>query len=156
MVRRFYREVAQDDLLGPLFNDVAQVDWNEHLPKLARFWCRTLLGIRGYDGNPFQAHARIHARSPFRPAHFDRWLRLFHETVENGWSGPNAERALTLAHNVARVHREQLLAGPSARLKLVPVPSDPPGPSTASGPSAPAPSTPPAAGAAAGSAVVER
>lgn len=23
MVRRFYRDVAQDDLLGPMFNDVA-------------------------------------------------------------------------------------------------------------------------------------
>ena len=34
MVRRFYQDVAQDDLLGPVFNDVARVDWNEHLPKL--------------------------------------------------------------------------------------------------------------------------
>ena len=29
MVRRFYQGVAQDDLLGPMFNDVAQVDWND-------------------------------------------------------------------------------------------------------------------------------
>src|SRR3546814_5694738 len=32
MVRRFYADVAQDDLLGPMFNDVAQVDWSEPLP----------------------------------------------------------------------------------------------------------------------------
>ena len=57
MVRRFYQDVAQDDLLGPLFNDVARVDWNEHLPKLTRFWCRALLGIEGYAGNPFRSHA---------------------------------------------------------------------------------------------------
>ncbi len=124
MVRRFYRDVAQDDLLGPMFNDVAQVDWAEHLPKLTRFWSRALLGIHGYNGNPFQSHARIHARSPFRPAHFERWLALFEDTVESGWSGPNADRALKLAHNVARVHREQLLAGPAARLKLIPAPAE--------------------------------
>ena len=57
MVRRFYQDVAQDDLLGPLFNDIAQVDWNEHLPKLTMFWCRALLGIEGYVGNPFRSHA---------------------------------------------------------------------------------------------------
>ena len=50
MVRRFYQDVAQDDLLGPMFNDVAQVDWAEHLPKLAAFWCRALLGLPGYQG----------------------------------------------------------------------------------------------------------
>lgn len=112
MVRRFYQDVAQDDLLGPLFNDVAAVDWNEHLPKLTRFWSRALLGIEGYQGNPFRAHALVHARSPFTPAHFERWLSLFHDTVELGWVGPNATRALDLAETVARVHRQQLVGVP--------------------------------------------
>lgn len=109
MVRRFYADVAQDDLLGPVFNDVARVDWSEHLPKLAAFWSRALLGTSGYAGNPFRAHLRIHARHPFTAAHFDRWLSLFRDTVELGWVGPRASRALALAHEVARVHREQLL-----------------------------------------------
>jgi len=113
MVRRFYQDVAQDDLLGPLFNDVAHVDWNEHLPKLTRFWCRALLGIEGYKGNPFRAHALIHARSPFGRVHFERWLELFGDTVELGWVGPNSTRALALADNVARVHSNQLIGTPA-------------------------------------------
>jgi len=116
MVRRFYQDVAQDDLLGPLFNDVAQVDWSEHLPKLTLFWCRALLGLEGYVGNPFRAHALVNERSPFTLAHFERWLELFHDTVELGWVGPNVDRALALAHNVAAVHSGQLVgtrtAGP--------------------------------------------
>lgn len=44
MVRRFYADVAMDDLLGPVFEEVAQVDWAEHLPKLTAFWARALLG----------------------------------------------------------------------------------------------------------------
>lgn len=112
MVRRFYQDVAQDDLLGPVFNDVAQVDWAEHLPKLAAFWCRALLGLPGYSGNPFRAHARIHQRSPFTHAHFERWLSLFTDTIELGWVGPNATRALALAHDVARVHSNQLVGTP--------------------------------------------
>ena len=99
-------------ILGPLFNDVAQVDWSEHLPKLTAFWSRALLGIEGYHGNPFRSHSEIHARSPFTVAHFQRWLLLFHETIELGWVGPNATRALELAHNVARVHSQQLIGTP--------------------------------------------
>lgn len=109
MVRRFYADVTQDDLLGPMFNDVARVDWSEHLPKLAAFWCRALLGQEGYSGNPFRAHALVHQQRAFTPAHFERWLTLFHETLELGWIGPVADRAAALADNVARVHSQQLL-----------------------------------------------
>ncbi len=109
MVRRFYQDVAQDNLLGPMFNDVAHVDWSEHLPKLTAFWCRALLGIEGYVGNPYRAHAAVNDQSPFTRAHFERWLELFGDAVELGWTGPNAQRALELAHNVARVHAGQLI-----------------------------------------------
>ena len=108
MVRRFYQDVAQDDLLGPLFNDVAAVDWADHLPKLTRFWCRALLGIEGYQGNPFRSHAAINDQSPFTPAHFERWLELFHDAVDLGWTGPNAEKAKTFAIRVADVHARYL------------------------------------------------
>lgn len=119
MVRRFYADVAQDDLLGPMFNDVARVDWSEHVPKLTAFWCRALLGITGYAGNPFRAHALVHQKRAFTPAHFERWLSLFHDTVELGWVGPRATAALELAHNVARVHSHQL-----ATARLSPAPSN--------------------------------
>ncbi len=109
MVRRFYSDVAQDDLLGPMFNDVAEVDWSEHLPKLTAFWCRALFGTPGYEGNPFKAHQNVNAKRAFTFAHFERWLDLFDETLELGWVGPYAEKAKALATNVARVHRHQLV-----------------------------------------------
>lgn len=109
MVRRFYADVAMDDLLGPIFNDVAQVDWSAHLPKLTAFWCRVILSLPGYSGNPFRAHADVHERRSFTTAHFERWLDLFEETLELGWVGPNAARARQLAHDVARVHHDHLV-----------------------------------------------
>lgn len=112
MVRRFYADVSMDDLLGPMFNDVAQVDWSEHIPKLAAFWQRALLGLEGYFGNPFRAHAMIHMQRPFTAAHFERWLTLFHETLDLGWTGPLTDRARMLANNVARVHSNQLIGYP--------------------------------------------
>jgi len=113
LVRRFYADVAQDDLLGPVFEDVAGVDWSEHLPKLTAFWSRALLGEVGYAGNPYRAHALVHAREPLTAAHFERWLSLFADTI-SAWSGPNTDRALELVADVARVHSRQLVGEEAA------------------------------------------
>ena len=108
MVRCFYCEVDTDDLLGPVFNHIAQVDWTTHLPKLTAFWARALLGVDGYYGNPYARHAAVHAVSPLSPDHFQRWLDLFEHTLDSRWAGPNTERARALSRNVARVHATQL------------------------------------------------
>ncbi|MDW3221123.1 MAG: group III truncated hemoglobin [Acidimicrobiales bacterium] len=108
MVRRFYGDVDRDDLLGPVFNDVARVDWDDHLPKITAFWVRALLGLEGYTGNPFARHATVHSVAPLSTDHFARWLTLFEHTLDAGWVGPNTDRARTLARNVARVHASQL------------------------------------------------
>lgn len=101
--------MAQDELLGPAFNEVAAVDWSTHLPKLTGFWCRVLFDMPGYQGNPYQKHAEVHERRPFTEAQFRRWLALFNENVDLRWVGPNADRVKTLAANVARVHSKQLI-----------------------------------------------
>ena len=109
MVRRFYADVAQDSLLGPMFNDIARVDWSAHLPKLTAFWCRALLSMPGYEGNPYRSHQITNAMSPFTVAHFERWLELFTETVDLGWAGPKAEHAKALGRKVAEVHCHQIV-----------------------------------------------
>jgi hemoglobin len=109
MVRRFYFDVAQDDLLGPLFNQVAKVNWYEHLPKLTAFWCRALLSLPGYEGNPYRKHQLVHEKAPFTREQFERWLDLFHETIDLGWAGPKAEQAKALARKVAMVHSQALV-----------------------------------------------
>jgi hemoglobin len=109
MVRTFYAKVADDDLLGPMFNDVAKVDWPDHLSKLTAFWSRAVFGTSGYSGNPYQAHERINEKSPFTMDHFRRWLDLFEATVDAGWKGPNAGKVKTISNNVALVHSRQLV-----------------------------------------------
>lgn len=145
LVRRFYRAVAQDELLGPVFNDVAAVDWAEHLPKLTAFWCRALLGIEGYSGNPFQKHAAVSERAPFTAAHFERWLSLFDDALEH-WSGTNVDRARELAVNVARVHGQRLIGGPPA-LVVVGALAAPPDDSARSASGGPGPVAAPGEGA---------
>lgn len=112
MVRCFYADVAQDDLLGPMFNDVARVDWSDHIPRLTAFWNRALFGINGYNGNPFRAHREVHDRRPFEARHFLRWLELFEETIDLRWVGPNAEQVKKRARDIARAQRRQLIERP--------------------------------------------
>lgn len=123
MVRRFYRVVAQDDLLGPMYNHVARVDWSVHLPKLTSFWCRALLGVDGYEGNLSRAHARVNAIAPYTGELFERWLEIFHETVEESWSGPYADKALRLAHHVAEAQERRLAELREGRMEELAVPA---------------------------------
>jgi len=112
-------ETEIEELVRRFYADVARVDWSEHLPKLTAFWCRALLSMPGYEGNPYRAHQLIHARRPFTRAHFERWLDLFHETLDLGWAGPRVEQAKALASKVARVHSKQLTGDPVVYLPPV-------------------------------------
>ena len=109
LVVTFYRDVAADDLLGPVFIDVAEVDWSEHIPKLIDFWCRVLLGHPGYDGFILGAHQDVHAVQAFEPELFDRWHLLFTEAVDERWQGPLAEAAKDHARRILAVLARRLL-----------------------------------------------
>jgi hemoglobin len=107
LVRSFYRQVAMDDVLGPIFA-AARVDWSAHIPKLADFWAWQLLGLHGYDGNPLRAHEPVHARIRFADEHYERWLELFEATVDELFAGPAAELAKGRARRLARALRRLL------------------------------------------------
>ncbi len=103
LVVGFYREVVFDDLLAPVFEDVAEVDWAVHLPKLVDYWCRVLLGTDGYDGLILGAHRQVHEREALTIDLFDRWYSLWTATVDRGWSGPVADAAKEHAARIGSV-----------------------------------------------------
>jgi hemoglobin len=100
LVVDFYREVVFDDLLEPIFGEVAEVDWERHIPLLIDYWCRVLLHQPGYDGSILDAHAHLHSLEPLRPELFDRWYQLWATSVDSRWSGPIAE---TAKHHAVRI-----------------------------------------------------
>lgn len=112
VVVHFYREIVFDDLLGPVFGEVAEVDWAVHIPRLVDYWCRVLLGEQGYAGAIHAAHRHVHDIEAFRLEHFDRWYSLWVASVDAGWSGPVAERAKQHAARVATSLARQLLGAP--------------------------------------------
>lgn len=97
IVDSFYAKVRADELIGPIFNDVARVDWNEHLPKLYDFWEDLLLGTDNYRGRPFPPHVPL----GLKIAHFERWLSLFTATIDENFSGLRAEEMKARARRIA-------------------------------------------------------
>jgi len=104
----FYARVFRDPLLAPLFLDLAAVDPALHLPRIKAYWCRMLLGETGYRDNMVRRHRALDARQRFEAAHYARWLSLFEATLAEGFAGPFAERAGTLARRIAGNLRRNL------------------------------------------------
>jgi truncated hemoglobin YjbI len=109
LVIDFYREIVFDPDLGPIFEDVAEVDWAEHIPKLIDFWARVLLGEPGYDGFVLAAHEHVHQLQALRLDHFDRWFELFVESVDARWRGPYADAAKDHAARMAATLARRIL-----------------------------------------------
>ena len=77
VVHAFYARAREDTELGAIFNP-AVADWDDHLTRLCDFWSSVMLMTGRYKGTPMTVHARLEALGP---AHFDRWLELFAQTV---------------------------------------------------------------------------
>lgn len=108
LVDSFYDRVRLDDVLGVIFNDVAKVDWDEHLPRMYKFWQAVLFNQPGYQGNPRLVHAKVNGllksagRAGIQREDFERWLDLFHKTVDELFDGPSAQRAKYSASRIAQ------------------------------------------------------
>lgn len=102
LVRAFYGQVVADPLIGPLFTRVVDIDWPGHLRIMTDFWESSLLTPGVYRRNALRPHRALHAVSPFRQEHFDRWLSLWTSTVGRMYDGPVADRAVTKARTVAQ------------------------------------------------------
>jgi len=101
LVDAFYAKVLADEMLAPVFTEVAAVDLDQHLPTIKSFWRKMLLGDRDYRRNMVARHVAVHARQPLEAHHFERWLLLFTRALDEHFAGPYAERARHLAHAIA-------------------------------------------------------
>jgi|SRR5688572_25057085 len=101
LIDSFYLKVRSDEVLGYIFNEVAHVDWNHHLPRMYAFWEFLLLGGESYQGNPIEPHIKLNQKIELKKEFFDRWLLLFKETVDENFTGKTAEEAKNKAMLIA-------------------------------------------------------
>ena len=103
LVDGFYGAVRADDLLGPIFDGIAQTDWAVHLPKMYDFWETVLFGRSVFRGNPLAIHLNLATRVPLTEREFSRWLALFEQQVDRLFTGPIADEAKMRARRIAAV-----------------------------------------------------
>lgn len=96
-VHAFYAKVEEDERLGYIFNDYAEVDWDEHLPRMVDFWSKLLFQTNRYQGRPFHQHMPL----PIQKEDFGRWYSLFKETVNEHFEGEKADHAVEMAGKIA-------------------------------------------------------
>ena len=104
LVDQFYGKVREDKLLSPIFNERIKDRWPQHLEKMYKFWQTVLLGGHTYYGSPFPPHAHL----PIEKGHFNQWLILFHQTVDEHFEGQKADEAKWRAERMAEMFRYKI------------------------------------------------
>ena len=111
LVTRQYSDIVQDDLLATYFAFGADaMDWRAHILRVADYWNHVLLFAPSYEIDIIGRHQAIHEDGePFSADAFDRWLQIFLDAVDGGWTGPNAEIAKKRATGMAWAMAQRVL-----------------------------------------------
>jgi len=115
LVNTFYDRVRVDEVLGFIFDKVAQTNWQTHLPKMYSFWETVLFRSGGYTGNPIAAHAKLLPQTEMGRIQFDHWLLLFRTTVDDLFVGEKTEHIKNCAADMANVIYSKINAAPDPR-----------------------------------------
>ena len=109
LIRSFYEKVKRNEKIGYIFNDVAKVDWEHHLPIMYDFWENVLFQTGTYSRNAIGVHKQLNQLTPLNREHFSEWLMLWKETVDELYSGSNAELIKQRATSIATVMQISIL-----------------------------------------------
>ena len=108
LMARFYDRAMTDPLIGHFFTEIARLDLAHHLPVIGDFWESNLFGTGVYAKhrrNPLAVHAELARKAPLQRHHFQRWLEIFFETIDDSFAGVRAEflkqRGQAIAHRMA-------------------------------------------------------
>jgi len=108
LVDSFYKKVLEDNIIKHFFIDVVDVNWGKHMPTMYDFWESTLLNSRSYSGNPMSAHLKLNDKHKMTKVHFDQWLELFIDTIDENFEGNIAEQAKIRAQSIAVVIQSKI------------------------------------------------
>lgn len=103
LVDTFYGKVKQNEVIGHIFSEVANVNWQNHLPMMYSFWSSILLREHSYTGNPMFKHVDLSHRYALTENDFQEWIKLFHKTVDELFEGDKAHEAKSRASTIAQL-----------------------------------------------------
>ncbi|WP_417358202.1 group III truncated hemoglobin [Flavobacterium sp.] len=103
LMREFYNRLLADPAISYIFTDVAKIDLEAHIPHLTDFWELSVLHTGSYKKNVMQLHLDLNNKERLTNVHFDVWLNHFNQSVDDLFSGSNAEKIKTRALSIATI-----------------------------------------------------
>ncbi|WP_211217055.1 group III truncated hemoglobin [Agromyces italicus] len=119
LIEAFYLRAFADPFIGPIFTDVAKMDLAHHLPIMCDFWESVLFDAGTYRRNALGLHVALDANHPLTEAHFERWLVLWRQTVDDGFTGDVADRAKVQGERIAASIRRRLAGGTGSAYETI-------------------------------------
>jgi hemoglobin len=101
LLNRFYELAFEDPLIGIFFTEIVPLDLKTHIPVITDFWESVIFNTHGYRKNVMEVHAHIHHLKAIQKEHLDRWVELFTSTVDELYTGLNANRLKQRAISIA-------------------------------------------------------
>jgi hemoglobin len=111
LMDKFYSKALTDASIGKYFTEVVQLNLEKHIPHITDFWETILFDTGKYFGNTMKVHEDLHEKSSFVSEHFNRWIALFKETVDEHFEGNNAEKIKQRAVSIATVMNIKMVHG---------------------------------------------
>jgi len=111
LMDRFYSKALTDETIGHYFTEVVQLSLQKHIPVITDFWETILFDTGKYNGNTMKVHEDLHEKSAFKSEHFNRWMAMFKETVDENFEGNNAEKIKQRAISIATVMNIKMVHG---------------------------------------------
>ncbi len=102
VVNAFYSGIEKDPVIGGYFADL---DMENHLPRMYGFWTSVVFQSGAYRGRPFDAHMQLNGLAA---AHFSRWLQRFESTIDQAFVGERADQMKEKAHQIGTIFQIKL------------------------------------------------
>ncbi|MFN6380161.1 MAG: group III truncated hemoglobin [Flavobacteriales bacterium] len=101
LVDTFYHKAFQEPILAPHFEGL---DFEKHKPHMVAFWAFVLLDKHGYTTNVFEKHTHLKVGR----VHFQKWVEIFHQTVDELFVGEKANDAKLRATTIGWTFGEKM------------------------------------------------
>ncbi len=101
LIKTFYDTL----LLSSINHHFVNLNLDTHLPRIESFWNATLFPDHTYAQNLVEKHMHL----PLKKEEFTVWLGCFHETVDEHFSGTNADITKNRASSIAYIMQKKLL-----------------------------------------------
>lgn len=104
IITSFYDKLLSDSQMLPFFTKfLKENSLEEHLETITDFWEDVLFDTISYKANLLKKHIDFNDNLPFKEEHFSIWVSYFFDTINESFSGINAEKMKNRANSIATV-----------------------------------------------------